>query len=589
MKFRIKLLSNLRQRFRKEYLGELIQKQNDNRVREPRVGEMVLIGDDNKKRLSWPIAKIIELIPGRDGEIRTVRLKTQHGTVIRPVQCIFPLEVQAIANNDKELKEESNSVKCTKPENVLNTNDIISKLYFLPKTFIFLELCYFAKMTKIFNYGKSFLLWYAHDFITFRLQELQAITRMFSINFEWIEEPSCKDPYFLINVSSPSDIHKIMSRTVLIKSAYELWAKSKTIPELHTHLGSVPKNFIEPYIRKDVSFRIMIESFGKKMPLEYKVDRIDELAFLGFEGPIKLNNPDHSFVLMEYYGTDRNFAPESPYNVFFGRWIADGQRYVCQKINLKTRKFIGNTTMDPLLSLVMANMAEIKSGDIVLDPFVGTGGLLVAAAHFGGYVLGTDIDYLMLHGKDKSSRLYRKRRAPGECILTNMKQYGYESRYLDVIVSDAALPLWRCHSFFDAIITDPPYGIRESTERIGSEKDYKIPEHLALDHIPSKVSYSLQQIIEDLLDFSSIYLKLHGRLVFWMPCFNADFDKKQLPQHPCLELLSYCKQALSCHSSRYLITMEKIKENVDPSEKGYVPEAILHFRKKYFQQRKKEL
>ncbi|GFY03492.1 integrase catalytic domain-containing protein [Trichonephila clavipes] len=106
MKYRIKLLSDLRQRFRKEYLSELIQKQNDNRVREPRIGEMVLIGNDNKKRLSWPIAKIVELIPGRDGEIRTVRLKTQHGTVIRPVQRIFPLEVQAIANSDKELKEE---------------------------------------------------------------------------------------------------------------------------------------------------------------------------------------------------------------------------------------------------------------------------------------------------------------------------------------------------------------------------------------------------------------------------------------------------------------------------------------------------
>ncbi|GFV20657.1 integrase catalytic domain-containing protein [Trichonephila clavipes] len=96
---------------RKEYLSGLIQKQNDNRVREPRIGEMVLIGNDNKKRLSRPIAKIIELIPGRDGEIRTVRLKTLHGTVIRPVQRIFPLEVQAIANSDKELKEESISVK----------------------------------------------------------------------------------------------------------------------------------------------------------------------------------------------------------------------------------------------------------------------------------------------------------------------------------------------------------------------------------------------------------------------------------------------------------------------------------------------
>ncbi|GFR33591.1 DUF5641 domain-containing protein [Trichonephila clavata] len=129
MKFRIKLLSNLRQRFRKEYIGELIQKQNDNWVREPRVGEMVLIGNDNKKRLSWPIAKIIELIPGRDVEIHTVRLKTQHGTVKHPVQCIFPLEVQANANNDKELKDESSSVKCTKPENVLNTDNVIVKKY----------------------------------------------------------------------------------------------------------------------------------------------------------------------------------------------------------------------------------------------------------------------------------------------------------------------------------------------------------------------------------------------------------------------------------------------------------------------------
>ncbi|GFW37082.1 integrase catalytic domain-containing protein [Trichonephila clavipes] len=90
MKYRIKLLSDLRQRFRKEYLSE-----------------------------------IIELIPGRDGEIRTVRLKTQHGTVIRP----FPLEVQSIANSDKELKEESISVKSTKPEKVLNTNDAIVKKY----------------------------------------------------------------------------------------------------------------------------------------------------------------------------------------------------------------------------------------------------------------------------------------------------------------------------------------------------------------------------------------------------------------------------------------------------------------------------
>ncbi|GFX54037.1 hypothetical protein TNCV_2336731 [Trichonephila clavipes] len=61
------------------------------------------------------------------GKFEQFGFKTQHGTVIRPVQHIFPLEVQAIANSDKELKEESISVKSTKPEKVLKTNDAIIK------------------------------------------------------------------------------------------------------------------------------------------------------------------------------------------------------------------------------------------------------------------------------------------------------------------------------------------------------------------------------------------------------------------------------------------------------------------------------
>lgn len=79
--------------------------------------------------------------------------------------------------------------------------------------------------------------------------------------------------------------------------------------------------------------------------------------------------------------------------------MADGKRGIVHDLSLKTRKFIGNTSMEATLSLLMANQAMVKSGDLVFDPFVGTGSLLVAAAKFGGYVMGTDIDYLMLHGK----------------------------------------------------------------------------------------------------------------------------------------------------------------------------------------------
>lgn len=61
--------------------------------------------------------------------------------------------------------------------------------------------------------------------------------------------------------------------------------------------------------------------------------------------------------------------------------------------------------MDSQLSILMANQAKVSDGDLILDPFVGSGSLLVAAAEFGGYVFGSDIDYLMLHGKTKPTRI----------------------------------------------------------------------------------------------------------------------------------------------------------------------------------------
>lgn len=64
--------------------------------------------------------------------------------------------------------------------------------------------------------------------------------------------------------------------------------------------------------------------------------------------------------------------------------------------------------MDPQLSIIMSNQAQVKNGDVVLDPFVGTGSLLIPASMFGGYTLGTDIDFLMLHARTRPSRISQK-------------------------------------------------------------------------------------------------------------------------------------------------------------------------------------
>lgn len=54
----------------------------------------------------------------------------------------------------------------------------------------------------------------------------------------------------------------------------------------------------------------------------------------------------------------------------------------------------------------------------------------------------------------RSSRKNQKWRGPDENIRANLRQYGIQKMYVDVMVSDASKPVWRDAALFDAIITD---------------------------------------------------------------------------------------------------------------------------------------
>jgi tRNA (guanine10-N2)-methyltransferase len=84
------------------------------------------------------------------------------------------------------------------------------------------------------------------------------------------------------------------------------------------------------------------------------------------------------------------------------RKICVGKQAIVKSFNLKDRCFISNTTMDPLLSLVMANMGLARENTIVYDPFVGSGSLLLSAAYFGSCVLGADLDFNLLSARGLS-------------------------------------------------------------------------------------------------------------------------------------------------------------------------------------------
>ena len=353
-----------------------------------------------------------------------------------------------------------------------------------------------------------------------------------------------------------------MSRSVLARSLYILWANSNNLEQFYSDLRQCPKASLPQF--KNSSFRIEVESYNKKLSLKEKVKKIENISFLPFEGKIDLKEPENSFNLFEYYGSDPNNAPPEPFQILFGLKIADSDRKSIFNLSLRKRKFIANTSMEPMLGVLMANIARIKSSDVVLDPFVGSGSLLVSAAYAGAYVLGADIDYKLLHGLTKPSRCGTKRRDADESILANLRQYGLQDKYVDVVAADSSQWFWRTSEprlEFDAIITDPPYGKRESRERIGSQKSYKIPDNLIEGHIPSKIEYNLNDIFRDLLSFSAYHLRVGGRLVFWLP-YDKQIENFDIRRecHPCLRLVSTSEQILSTYCSRILICVEKTRQ-----------------------------
>jgi len=97
----------LRRRFRSEYLGQLVYRQKTRKGNHLNVGDVVLVGDDNRKRIDWKLGRIIELIAGRDGVERVAKLKTSNGELTRPIQKLFPLEVKG--KEDPVLEKASES------------------------------------------------------------------------------------------------------------------------------------------------------------------------------------------------------------------------------------------------------------------------------------------------------------------------------------------------------------------------------------------------------------------------------------------------------------------------------------------------
>ena len=77
----------------KEYLPSLQERPKCQREQKNlRVGDLVLIADDNVNRNQWPLGKVVNVFPGVDNLVRSAELRAKGTTLKRPVTKLCLLE-----------------------------------------------------------------------------------------------------------------------------------------------------------------------------------------------------------------------------------------------------------------------------------------------------------------------------------------------------------------------------------------------------------------------------------------------------------------------------------------------------------------
>ncbi|PVU94180.1 hypothetical protein BB561_002743 [Smittium simulii] len=447
----------------------------------------------------------------------------------------------------------------------------------------------------------KYILCYAQTHESFRFPELTELQKLSNVQISILHEyyePTI--PLIHIDCESEEYVCKLVSRSVLIKKVVEYWTEGSNIENLALNYKAI--NHINDFTES--SHKFLIEGIGRSFSLPEQIEYIEKLNFFGFKGKINLKTPQQTFNLIFDYGplvikiddispdqendninkdntcvtqkkkkkflkntnliTTTTIKPDinSFRKVYFGREITKAltSRYLMNKYNLKTRKYLGNTSMEAEMSLIAANMASASPGKFIYDPFVGTGSLLLVCSEFGAYTFGSDIDGRQIRGTAGF-------RTGVGGINSNIKEYNLEPLILGNFVADITNCPIRPQAFLDAIITDPPYGVRAGAKKLGrktgavSARSLQlidgIPNHARDDYYPPTVPYEMSDVIVDLLTFAATFLVVGGRLVFWLPTVTEEYSDSDIPTNNHLKLIANSEQNFGAWTRR-LITMEKI-------------------------------
>ena len=432
-----------------------------------------------------------------------------------------------------------------------------------------------------------------HHWIDFRYAELYSLLCMIGMNESSIpfnsngsneitHENYVKDNLFIVEL--PDDkcndiINIIRSRSVLIKGVYELWGYATSFQQLIDQIKCLPSDFIDPLLVYDNTWSIEALAICRTLTMEQKELYRQNFRFLQFKGSVDRKKPTVNLHFIIDFSDNLNIPFNEQYPIvpsYFGRLLTDNNHMkdILNKYDLKKRLYLGPTSLDHSLALIMCNLTRIRKNDFVLDPFVGTASILIGASHLGGICFGTDIDIRVLKGIMYAGKADRTVDTTRRDIFANFEAYGLtkpELIRLDNHLIDRHLHQIKNNNndngndsidcgFFDVIVTDPPYGIRAGAKKSGKKDplEYTIDPDRRHDHCPATQMYPVEEVMLDLLHTAAKYLVNNGYFTYLIPT-PYGFTVDDLPKHPCLKVEMICEQSLSARHGRHAVVMKKVR------------------------------
>jgi len=263
---------------------------------------------------------------------------------------------------------------------------------------------------------------------TLPVSEVQAILKAEGIDYRIVERLT----QVLRLEADANCVEAIKLRSALTRiCCREIFNCDANLSEI---LANIRSDFLDEFIEGGESFAVRVRRVEGVTPELIRVELERKLGEQILEKAkntrVNLSNPQKTFFGVL---TDSRFI--------FGLKTAEIIPKPFSERRPRRRPFFHPSAMPAKLARVMVNLAQPKRGDLMLDPFCGTGGMLVEAGLIGCRVIGFDAKPHMLRGG-----------------LKNLKHYG--TKVEGLAIADARyLPVTRV----DCVATDPPYGRSAST------------------------------------------------------------------------------------------------------------------------------